>query len=379
MDLSHVDLEALARDVAALRKELFAELSEVDRDHLLRLERVGRAATAIGLATAWMGPNPASVLGLAIGRGVRWMLMHHVGHRGYDRVPGMPERLTSRAFARGARRLLDWPDWILPEAWVYEHNVLHHSFTNEEADPDLIERNVAWVQRLPRPARVALLAVLGATWRASYYAPSTLDALRAKRDKNGADLGGPSRDRELWTRCYAAYGLYAFVGLPLLFAPLGPLAVASALANSVLADLATNLHTFAVVGPNHCGDDLPRFSDRPATKGAWYARQIVASANYRTGSDLVDLAHLWLNYQIEHHLFPDAPMLALRRVQPKVKALCERHGLPYVQEPLHRRFLQMARVFLGDRRMAPPASFDAAVTPGRPGDLVDGLRDPAPA
>ncbi len=34
-------------------------------------------------------------------------------------------RLSQR-FAQGKRRFIDWFDWILPEAWNYEHNILHH-------------------------------------------------------------------------------------------------------------------------------------------------------------------------------------------------------------------------------------------------------------
>ena len=118
-----------------------------------------------------------------------------------------------------------------------------------------------------------------------------------------------------------------------------------------MADVITNLHTFFVVGPNHTGDDLFRFDDRSTSRGEFYARQVIGSANYRTGGDLTDHAHLWLNYQIEHHLFPDVPMLAYRRIRPKVQAVCERHGIPYVQEPVTRRFAKMARVFVGTARM----------------------------
>jgi hypothetical protein len=35
--------------------------------------------------------------------------------------------------------------------------------------------------------------------------------------------------------------------------------------------------------------------------------------------------------QIEHHLWPDMSMLAYQRVAPKVKACCEKYGVPYVQ------------------------------------------------
>ena len=67
---------------------------------------------------------------------------------------------------------------MIPEAWIYEHNVLHHQSTGEARDPDLIERNLEPIHRAgaPRWVRGVLLAALAATWRASYYAPNTLRA-----------------------------------------------------------------------------------------------------------------------------------------------------------------------------------------------------------
>lgn len=46
-------------------------------------------------------------------------------------------------------------------------------------------------------------------------------------------------------------------------------------------------------------------------------------------SAFVDFFMGGLNYQIEHHLFPTMPRHNLRRAQIAVKALCEKHGLPY--------------------------------------------------
>jgi fatty acid desaturase len=359
LDLSRIDAEAFYAELTELRRELDASLGEEDLAHLRKIERWGHAATAVGLATAWLGPNPVSVLGLAIGRSTRWLLMHHCGHRGYDKVPGVPARYTSKVFAHGYRRFVDWPDWMLPEAWIYEHNVLHHTHTGEEADPDLIERNTEDLRELPVPARYALMGILALTWRTSYYAPKTLRALldrdaRLARGRAGADDEGVhdrGHLRELWLRCYLpAAGLH-FVVTPLLFAPLGPLAVASAFTNSLLADLVTNVHTFLVVGPNHTGEDIPRFDERPATKAERMVRQVAGSVNYHTGTELLDFAQLWLNYQIEHHVFPDVTMLAYRRVQPKVKALCEKYGVPYVQEGVFTRFRKMLAVAVGDRVM----------------------------
>jgi fatty acid desaturase len=350
-NLDDIDLEGFEREVTALRAEIRASLGPDDLRHLRRMERWGRTATAVGMATAWIAPNPLSAAALALGRSTRWLLMHHVGHRGYDRVPEVPPRYTSKVFARGWRRMLEWPDWMLPDAWIYEHNILHHQHTGELRDPDLIERNLEDIHQsgLPKPLRYALLGVLAATWRASYYAPKTLTAWWHRRA--GEEAPRPTPMGRLLAYCYAPYALLQFVALPLLFAPLGAWAAFSALCNSLMADVITNIHTFFVVGPNHAGDDLYRFDEAPGSRGEFFVRQVIGSVNYRTGGDVCDFAHLWLNYQIEHHLFPDVPMLAYRRVQPQVKALCERYGVPYVQEPVTTRFAKMTSIFIGNSRM----------------------------
>lgn len=367
------DVEAFARDILELRKEIEASLGPEDVAHLRKIERWGRMATAAGMATAWIAPNPFSAAAMSFGRSTRWILMHHVGHRGYDRVPNVPPKYTSKVFARGWRRFIDWPDWMVPEAWIYEHNVLHHSHTGHDKDPDLVERNTAWVHDLPRPVRWAILGVLTTTWRASYYAQNTMEELMAigGKEPTFAEL-----TKEVVLRCWLPYAAMQFGALPLLYAPLGPLAVANVFANSVGADVLTNIHTYLVVGPNHAGDDLYRFEDKPKSKAERLMRQVLGTVNYRVGSeggffgtrvgrDVLDMAHLWLNYQIEHHLYPDLPMLKYQEFQPRIREICERHGLPYVQDSVFVRFAKMARNFLGDTKMKvyPSADLNAAATP----------------
>jgi fatty acid desaturase len=358
-DLDSFDHEGFYAEVRALREELDASITEADGAHLQKLERWGRACTALGLATAWMGPNPVSAVALALGRSTRWGLMHHCGHRGYDKVPAMPARYHSKVFARGWRRMLDWPDWMVPEAWIYEHNILHHQFTGEVRDPDLIERNADYVResKLPMWARKALVAGLSLTWKPVYYAPNTMRVWLGRHEpRNNEEPKAP------WgvflRQCVAPYMGMQFVALPLAYSFLGPLAVGSALCNSLAAEALTNLHTFLVVGPNHAGDDLYRFEDRPVGKGEFFVRQVIGSVNYATGGDVNDWLHMWLNYQIEHHLFPDVPIAAVQRVQPKVKALCERWGVPYAQASVFTRFRKMVKIFTGEetmRRAAPRA------------------------
>ena len=82
----------------------------------------------VGFATSWLLPNPFSAALISQGIFTRWtMVAHSVSHRAYDRIPEVPRRYTSRAFAQGWRRFVDWFDWIVPAAWQTRPGSLCHS------------------------------------------------------------------------------------------------------------------------------------------------------------------------------------------------------------------------------------------------------------
>ncbi|NEE03493.1 fatty acid desaturase family protein [Phytoactinopolyspora halotolerans] len=62
-------------------------------------------------------------------------------------------------------------------------------------------------------------------------------------------------------------------------------------------------------------------------------RQVLTSRNVR-GGRFVDIAMGGLNYQIEHHLFPNMPLPGLRAAQPMVKQFCAEHGIAYTEAGL---------------------------------------------
>ena len=73
------------------------------------------------------------------------------------------------------------------------------------------------------------------------------------------------------------------------------------------------MHSFLVMIPNHAGDDVMMFDEKAKGKGEFYLRQILGSVNYPTGSNLNDFFYGWLNYQVEHHLWPDMPLSQYQR------------------------------------------------------------------
>ncbi len=333
---------------------------------------IGRLCTIVGYATAWIAPNPISAGLIALGISTRWTIVaHHTSHRGLDRIEGVPVAETSKGFAKGWRRWADWFDWLDPDAWDYEHNKLHHYHTGELADPDLVEAQLERVRVSPKPMWVKRLVVLlyAFTWKFTYYAPNIFVLHRRERrrkaERRAVDNAAVHTDVDLlrawspfnedggafWKSVALPYLLLRLVVLPAILLPFGAWAAGSVLANTLLAELLTGLHTFIIVVPNHAGDDMHRFDRPPSDRAEFYVRQVLGSVNFRTGGAVNDFLHGFLNYQIEHHLWPDLPPLAYQMAAPRVREICARHGAPYVQESVFVRFWKLIDIMVGSTSM----------------------------
>ena len=280
----------------------------------------------------------------------------------------MPERYRGRSFGKGRRRFVDWLDWMVPEAWRWEHNAVHHVRTGDPGDPDLVEKKAEWLRasRAPQPVKYAALAVVASVWKLLYYAPNTFQIWRrhlARGPGEPEDARGIETDyfasfnplteegRAFYLACVLPYAAARFVIVPLLFAPLGPVAVANVLVNSALAEAIANVETFLLITPNHAGEDILAFEGRPEGRGEFAWRQVVGTVNYATDGDFTAFLHGFTNYHIEHHLFPDMPVLKYRQYQDRVRAVCAKHGVPYLQESVFSRAKRALDVITGATSM----------------------------
>lgn len=372
------DRDAFARDIETIRREFVGPATAEDVAHIRRIDRGVRVAQIVGFATAWIAPNPLSILLLGGARFVRWtVLSHHILHGAFDSANA--PRYHRKRWASGWRRWLEWPDWMPPDAWHQEHNALHHYRLGEAQDPDLVEDVVWWLRtaRVPLALRYVGAGLIASLWKPLYYAPKTIRSLyersipKKDRTEDRIDAwrdwwpAGPV-SRAWWTRSLLPYSLLQFLLVPLLFLPISAWAAGSVLLNSLAAEWVSNAYGFFIVAPSHAADDLWRFDGPSKDKTEFLLRQICGSANYRCGTPTADLSHGWLNYQIEHHLFPSATPLQYRRMQPHVRALCERHGVPYRQEPALRRFQKLLHIMVGRRsmsRLPNPGHLRAALAP----------------
>ncbi|MEA3289699.1 MAG: fatty acid desaturase [Campylobacterota bacterium] len=372
-DYKDVDQVQLQKDIDAI-KETIGETTQEDFQHLLKLERWGRVATMSGflliliMTTVQMSYFALFLTGfiaaalIGIGNVGRWAnVAHPILHGAYDKVPNIPYRYTKEGFAKGSRRYIDWLDWIKPDAWVFEHNIMHHYHLGEDDDPDNVEKNLKWLhdKKMPMFFKYAVIYIFAAVWKLAYYAPNTLRILENK-DRRKQKLP-ETREYQispfkkngflLWRDYILPYGILQFIVLPLLFLPLGMEAVITAFVVILFGEVIANLHSFLVIVPNHSADDIYQFSTPHKTQGEYYLRQIMGSVNYNTGTDLIDFGHGFLNYQIEHHLFPNMPHSFYQKMQPIVKEICKKHNLEYRQESVFKRIGMTVDLMVGKTKV----------------------------
>jgi len=382
--VAKLDYDGFGKEVTALGRKLLAEGGEEDVQHLNKIVSWRDVAAIVGVSTMWMTPNPITIVALSTWTYASWcMIAHHTCHGGYNRVDA--GKFNSRGFALGTlqRRVSDWLDWMAPEAWNVEHNRLHHYRLNEESDPDLVQRNMRFVRNsdMPVALKYGIVAFFLPVWKWFYYAPNTYKELQINKWKQEGrtlppdfepkdsvtivTLLSPGKEydalrevvppKEFFTESLGPMlGLrYLLLPAPLLLIPgAGPVLFFHAIINLVLAELVTNLHSFITIVTNHAGNDLYTFDDgvKPKTS-SFYVRQIVGSANYATGDDVTDFSHGWLNYQIEHHVFPDLSMRQYQKAAPELKSICAKYGVPYVQESVWERLRKTVDIMIGKETM----------------------------
>ena len=370
-----VDKQQLESDINNI-KETMPPVGEEDFQHLLKLERWSKMFTYSGYAlivfmaifditsnfSFWIFAIISAIL-IAIGNVTRWAdIVHPILHGAYDKVPNIPERYTKKFFAKGARRYIDWLDWIKPQAWEYEHNIMHHYHLGEPDDPDNVERNLQWLiqSKIPMWLRYIIIYAFAGTWKFTYYAPNTLRILENKKNRDQEKLEitdfqlNPltKNGLELWMEYLLPYIVIKFVLFPVLFAVVfGTTVGINALIILLIAEYFANLHSFLVIVPNHSAEDIYMFSKPHKSTGEFYLRQIMGSVNYNTKPDFNDFVHGFLNYQIEHHLFPNMPNSYYQRMQPIVKEICKKHNLEYRQESVFKRIKMSINLMVGKTKL----------------------------
>ena len=215
--------------------------------------------------------------------------------------------------------------------WVPKHNAHHTNPNHEDLDPDISISALAFTdgQASSRHGLIRLLARYQA-WL--FFPLLLLEAAHLHLASAKAVLGSSGRANLVEGLLLVAHVAGYLTALVLVLSPLQ--AVAFVLVQQGLF----GLYLGCSFAPNHKG--MPTLTD--AEQLDFLRRQVLTSRNV-TGSRTVDFVLGGLNYQIEHHLFPNMPRPNLRHAQPLVRAFCAQHGLPYVEASLFGSYAQAIR------------------------------------
>jgi len=346
--LSDAQIEALGREIDAIRERVLADLGPRDVDYIRAMLRVQRRMELAGRAMLWLGLLPPFWIGGVVALSLSKILDnmeigHNVMHGQYDWT-GDPT-LSSRTF--------EWDTACPADQWRHSHNFLHHTFTNVLGkDRDVGYGILRMSEEQPWSPRF-LANPIAAFWLAALFqygvALHDLETDRiASGERNLGEMLPLLRDvaRKVRRQVTKDYLLF-----PLLSGP----GFAATLAGNATANLARNFWAFTIIFCGHFPDGVETFPPDTAedeNRGHWYLRQILGSANLE-GGPLFHILSGNLSHQIEHHLFPDLPAHRYAALSEEVRDLCRRYGLPYNTGGLTEQFGSVVRRIF---RLALPSS-----------------------
>ncbi|MGW5223626.1 fatty acid desaturase family protein [Nocardia niigatensis] len=322
--LSVDQVEEIGRELDALRARITADLGDRDREYIYNVIKAQRGFEIAGRGLLYLGFLPpfwlAGVAALSVSKILDNMeIGHNVMHGQWDwmREP----TLNSRVF--------EWDTVCPSDQWRHSHNYMHHTYTNIlDMDRDVgygilrVDEAQNWnVLRLGNPL-YAFILMVAFEWGVMGHDLEVENIVRGKKPWSEVKTLLQGQWRKAGRQVLKDYVVFPALTGPLFL---------STLAGNFTANIVRNLWTFSIIFCGHFPTGVQTFTKEECaeeTQGEWYVRQMLGSANIK-GSKLFHIMSGNLSHQIEHHLFPDLPANRYPEIAPEVKALCEKHGLPY--------------------------------------------------
>jgi linoleoyl-CoA desaturase len=326
--LTDADIESLAVELDAIRQDIEDSLGDRDARYIRRtiaaqrtLEVAGRLMLAASKKrSAWW----AGAVTLGVAKIIENMeIGHNVMHGQWDWMND-PEIHSST---------WEWDMSGASKHWRFTHNFMHHKYTNILGMDDDVGYGLLRVTRDQKWKPHNLFNLVWNTMLATFFEWGValqhleLGKIFKGRDNRDATL---VRLREFSTK--AGQQVFKdYVAYPALTS-LSPAASFSSTAKAnAVANIIRNIWSNAVIFCGHFPDGAEKFTKTDMvgeTKGQWYLRQMLGSANFENGPVLRFMSGN-LCHQIEHHLYPDLPSNRLYEASLRVREVCDKYDLPY--------------------------------------------------
>ncbi|WP_320066110.1 acyl-CoA desaturase [Micromonospora sp. RTGN7] len=361
--LTAEDIETLGEELDAIRARVIASRGESDAAYIRkvisiqrRLELGSRAVLLFSLfPPAWV----AGTAGLAVAKILENMEVgHNVLHGQWDWMRDPKIHSTT----------WEWDHVSPAEQWKHSHNELHHTYTNVIGkDNDLgygimrVDEDQRWYpMHLGQPLWNFINACFFEYGIAAYDLELGRNLRRGRHKAPEFRARARAVGRKIRRQVLKDYIIH-----PLLSGP----SFLHTMAATFTANLIRNLWSHSVIMCGHFPEGVETFSRKSIvgeTRGEWYLRQMLGSANI-SGSKLMHIMTGNLSFQIEHHLFPDLPSNRYQEVAPEVRALFAKYGLTYTVGSLPKQvasaWWKVIRLSLPNRSTSAPRPADDRSTP----------------
>lgn len=300
---------------------------------------------AIPIVFLWSGliTNPWGVVGiytlLGIGQaGIGLSIMHDANHGAYSDKPRINSLLSRYIDAVGGSSI----------TWKIQHNVLHHTYTNidgydEDIDTPPFLRFSPHSERKPIHRIQYIYAWFFYSLMTVFWITAK-DFIQLKRYEKMNLVKGQNTTygRELRQMIIfkVLYWMVLFVVPMLIMSSVVSWWVV--LIGFIFGHMVSGLILAAIFQPAHVLEEL-KF-DLPDEKGQMEVHpavhQLETTANFANGNRMLSWYCGGLNYQIEHHLFPNICHIHYRKIAPIVKKTAKEFGIPYHE---HKTFVRALR------------------------------------
>ncbi len=277
-----------------------------------------------GFTSVWLMLAMAAIMGLGKA-GIGLSVMHDANHGGYSAKSWVNQLLGFSLNVIGGNSF----------NWKVQHNVLHHTFTNvHEVDEDISPRGVLrmapeskWkpMHRFQHWYSWFLYGLLTFVWimfkdygRLARYSASGLVA------KQKASI---TYEWIILLFTKIVYLSYIIV-LPYLILPL---ALWQVCFGFFIMHFISGFILSIIFQPAHVieGTEYPLPDTEGNLENNWAIHQMHTTTNFAQKSRLFSWYVGGLNFQVEHHLFPQICHVHYRKIAPIVEATAKEFGIPY--------------------------------------------------
>jgi linoleoyl-CoA desaturase len=326
--LTDSDIESLAVELDAIRQDIEDSRGERDSRYIRRtiagqraLEIAGRLLLAGSSKRAfwWAG---ASTLGVA--KIIENMeIGHNVMHGQWDWMNDPEIHSTT----------WEWDMSGASKHWRFTHNFMHHKYTNILGMDDDVGYGLLRVTRDDKwkPFNLGNLfyntmLALGFEWGVGLQHLELGRMFKGRDDRDATMV----RLREFSAKAGRQLAK-DYVAWPAVTSLSPGATFSSTLKANAVANVIRNVWANAVIFCGHFPDGAEKFTKTDMageSKGEWYLRQLLGSANFENGPVLRFMSGN-LCHQIEHHLYPDLPSSRLHEISVRVRQVCDKYDLPY--------------------------------------------------